>query len=245
MSKDVATKEQTEIAQSSDDPFVQMVERFATNPDIDADKLQKLVDMQMQILDRNAKTEFYDAMNRVQSKLPSVLPNKRNSQTNSDYADLKAISSAITPVYTAEGFSASFWQGKSDAEGMIRVVGILRHKSGYSEPERFVDIPPDKVGIKGSVNKTDIHAAGSAFTYGRRYLKAMMFDISVGLDTDGNADYERITEDQAANLEAMIEEVGADRQKFLAYCKVEDLVDLPAQYFHTAVSALEKKRKAS
>lgn len=239
------TKDVAVPAEQPENQFVQMVERFATNPDIDADKLQKLVDMQMQILDRDAKTDFYAAMNRVQAKLPAVVPNQHNSQTSSNYANLQAVSSAITPVYTAEGFSTSFWQGSSPVEGMIRVVGILRHSSGYSEPERFVDVPPDKTGIKGNVNKTDLHAAGSAFTYGRRYLKAMMFDISVGIDTDGNpTEYERISEEQVANIEALIDEVAADKDKFLNWANVEAIEDLAAKYYHTAIAMLEKKRRA-
>ena len=175
-----------EIDITQRDTFVAMVERLAANPDVDPDKMQKLVDMQMQIMDRNAKTSFYDAMNLVQAGIPSVLPDSRNPQTHSDYASLRAISAAIKPIYTAEGFSASFSEGKSDKEDHIRVDGLLRHRDGHSESDYKADLPLDKTGMKGSVNKTDIHAAGSTFTYGRRYLTCMMFDVAVGFDLDGN-----------------------------------------------------------
>ena len=51
-----------------------------------------------------------------------------------------------------------------------------------------------------------------------------------------------ITPDQAANLEALIEKVGADRPKFLRWLKVSSLSDLPADKYHGAVKALESKR---
>lgn len=245
MSTALATKETTEVAQSSDDPFVQMVERFATNPDIDADKLQKLVDMQMQILDRNAKTEFYDAMNRVQAELPTIINDAMNKQTGSWYAKLETINQKIKPIYTREGFSTSFWQGKAEQEGYVRVEGRLRHRTGHCEEGFVTEVPPDKTGIKGNVNKTDIHAAGSAFKYGRRYLTCLMFDVSTGdKDDDGNAaSYERISEEQLAKLEELITDVGADLPKFLSYCNIERLSDLPAKSYAKAVKALEKKRK--
>lgn len=184
--KSKAENASTAIIEHKSDPFVSMVERLAINEAVDPDKMQKLVDLQIQIMDRNARDEFYAAMNRVQERIPSVLPNKRNEQTHSDYSDIFAIAKAIKPVYTAEGFSASFSEGESKHEGWMRIVGVLRHRDGHSESDYYVDLPPDKEGIKGNVNKTDIHAAGSTFTYGRRYLTCLMFDIAVGEDTDGN-----------------------------------------------------------
>jgi hypothetical protein len=239
MSQELAKQE--DVAPS--DPFVEMVERLARIPELNPDTVQKFLDMQMQIMDRNAKTEFYDAMNRVQAKLPSVLPDSRNTQTNSDYASLKAISAAITPVYTAEGFSTSFWQGESDKPELIRVEGVLRHRAGHSEPVRHVQFPPDKVGIKGTVNKTDIHAAGSAFTYGRRYLKCMMFDVAVGADTDGNPPESGLSEEQQLNIQAILDELSDDKiDAFFKKARKEGIEDLLASRYDVYVKWLEKQR---
>lgn len=172
--------------QSSGDPFVDMVERIATNADIDADKLQKVLDVQMQVMDRQARDEFYRAMNRVQAELPMVARDAINTQTSSKYARLETISRALKPVYSKHGFSCSFTQDKADLENHIRVRGTLRHAAGHSESHYYVDVPLDDRGIKGSVNKTPTHATGSSFAYGRRYLTCMMFDIATGDDVDGN-----------------------------------------------------------
>ncbi len=188
---------------TSDDPFTAMVERLASNPDVDADKLDKLVSIQMRILDRQAEAAFNAAMARVQAKLPIVLQDAQNKQTGSRYARHEAISIAIKPIYTAEGFSTSFSQADSPREDHIRVNGTLRHTEGHSALY-FVDLPIDDRGIKGQVNKTPLHAAGSTFSYGRRYLTCMMFDVATGDDNDGNvceADAEVLSQQQLVELQ--------------------------------------------
>ena len=166
--------ESKDIVKTTAEPsqFMQMIEKIANNPKIDADTVEKFLDMQERILDRDAKTAFYGAMNIVQGQIETVIPDRYNLQTGSDYASLQAIDAAIKPVYTAQGFSVSFWQSKPETEGFIRVEGVLRHRDGHSEPYHL-ELPPDKAGIKGAVNKTDVHAAASTFNYARRYLTCM------------------------------------------------------------------------
>lgn len=237
----------TEVARKEDvaDPFMAMVERLASIPNLSAETVDRFLAMQERVMDREAKTAFYDAMNRVQARIPSVMPNKRNDQTSSDYANLKAISAAIKPVYTQEGFSASFWQGKAEQEGYIRVEGVLRHRDGHSEPYSL-ELPPDKVGIAGKVNKTDVHATGSTFTYGRRYLTCMMFDVAVGPDTDGNKPADTVTEEQVEVLARLLEKVtDEDHDLFFKWAKVERLEDLPAKKFATCEKKLKEKQRAA
>ena len=53
---------------------------------------------------------------------------------------------------------------------------------------------------------------------------------------------ERITEDQAANIESLITEVTANKEKFLAYFKIGAVEELAARDYKSAVKQLEKKR---
>ncbi|MEE9158951.1 MAG: ERF family protein [Gammaproteobacteria bacterium] len=234
-----------ETAVTVGDPFVMMVERLATNKDVDPDKLQKLVDIQIQIMDRTNEAEFNAAMSRVQAKLPEVERNADNLQTKSKYAKHEAIAKAIKPIYTAEGFSAVFSQGQSDIDGYIRINGRLRHSAGHSEPH-YVDLPLDKAGIKGNVNKTDLHATSSTFTYGRRILTCMMFDVATGDDTDGNLPQKTITTDQATVINDLIKETKANKKKVLGWAGgAETVEDIPASYYDEAVRLLEGRRGGS
>jgi hypothetical protein len=56
---------------------------------------------------------------------------------------------------------------------------------------------------------------------------------------------EFVTEQQVADLEALITEVNADRARFLKYIKVASLAQIPAANFATVVSLLESKRARS
>ena len=54
-----------------------------------------------------------------------------------------------------------------------------------------------------------------------------------------------ITEKQAQDLDALITEVGADRDAFLKFAKLEKLSDMKASDYDKAVKALNKKREAA
>lgn len=64
------------------------------------------------------------------------------------------------------------------------------------------------------------------------------------VDTDAQS-AETITDQQAAGLQAKMEEVGANKDRFLKYMKVEQLSDIRACDFGAAVNALESKRRTS
>ena len=233
-----------DIVQREDDPFVAMVERLATNKDVDPDKLEKLVDIQMRIMDRNAEAEFNAAMSRVQEKLPTIVKRAQNTHTNSTYAKHEAIAEGIKPIYTAEGFSTSFSQGKAQTKGYMGIDGILSHRAGHSRPY-WLELPPDDKGAKGNVNKTALHAAGSTFTYGRRYLTCLMFDVATGDDTDGNLPETGLSEKQEADLRALLDEVPkAVREEFWqrAHVYYEYYEDLKAHRYSTYVKWIESKR---
>lgn len=221
--------------------IVAVIERAAMNPDVDIEKMERLLAMQERILDRNAESAFAAAMTSVQSKLPTVFRASDNTQTGSKYAKHEAMAKAIKPIYTAEGFSITFSEGDSPKEKHVRILGILRHSSGHKELHH-VDIPLDIAGIKGTVNKTETHATGSTFSYGRRYLTLLMFDVATGDDNDGNGPADTITEEQAANLQALIEEVGANKAGFLRAMNVTSLDQIPAKLYQRGVKALEAKR---
>lgn len=223
--------------------ILQMVERVATNPEADMDKLERLLDMQERVLDRESKMAFSRAMSAAQSEMGRVAADAINPQTHSKYATYGSLDRAIRPVYTKHGFALSFDTGDAPLPDQVRVMCDVSHIDGYTR-SYHVDMPADGKGAKGGDVMTKTHAAGAAMSYGMRYLLKMIFNIAIGEDDkDGNVPVERITEQQAADLESLAEEVGADIPKFLKYLKIESLDQLPASWYDTAVKALEAKRK--
>lgn len=168
------------------DALIAVIDRAAANPDIDVEKMERLLAMQERILDRNAEVAFNEAMRAAQEEMPKVLRNKRNDQTNSNYADLEKVNDIIVPVYVKHGFSLSFGTADTQLPGHIRITCLVSHVAGHSRPY-FCDMPLDIAGIKGNQNKTPTHAHGSTMSYGRRYLTLLIFNITLtNEDNDGN-----------------------------------------------------------
>jgi len=171
----------TDLAQTGPDMFITQ----AIDKGMGPEQLQKLLDMKFQYDREEARKLYNVAMVETQAKMKTVQRDAQNKQTSSQYSRLETIIQVASPVWTAAGLSLSFYEGKAETAGDIRTVCDILHADGHTET-RFVDFPPDVAGIKGSVNKTGIHAKGSTFSYGRRYLTCMIFNIPTGDDNDGN-----------------------------------------------------------
>lgn len=182
--KQLALSETPVVSESA--AIIQVIERAASNPSVDIEKMERLLAMQERILDRQAEQQYAAAMVRAQQNMPVVVKNKANQQTNSRYADLEAINKQIKPVYSREGFSLSFDTENSTLENHIKVVCEVLHSGGHSK--RFgYDAPLDDAGIAGKVNKTPTHARGSSISYGQRYLIKLIFNLTIANeDDDGN-----------------------------------------------------------
>lgn len=225
--------------------IVQMIERAAMNPAVDIDKMERLLQMQERVMARNAEQSFNIALNEAQAALGPVAADAANPQTKSRYASYLALDKAVRPVYSSHGFSLSFNTDEGAPADHVRLVCDVRHRDGHKE-RYHVDMPADGKGAKGGDVMTKTHAAGSAFSYGQRYLLKLIFNIAVGDDDDGNRagdNGQKVTPEQVDDLVALMEEVAADRTKFLNYLRIDTLAHLPANRFQDAVRLLEAKRK--
>lgn len=225
--------------------YLQLIKNAASDPAVDVNKLEKLLEMQERILARRAEMAFSAAMTSAQSVVKRIAADALNPQTRSKYATYQALDKALRPIYTSNGFALSFNTEDSPLPEYMRVVCDVSHVDGHSRKYRL-DMPIDGKGAKGGDVMTKTHAVGAGASYGMRYLLKMIFNVAIGEDdNDGNEVSPAISEDQVATLKAMIEEVKADESKFLKYMRVEVLKDIPADKYAAAVKALEKKRRAA
>lgn len=167
------------------DAFVQLVERLATNPDVDVQKLEKLIEMQERILRVNAEAAFNAAYAVMQPELPFIAENgsikNRDGSVRSKYATLEDIQQATKPIMAKHGFAIRHrTEWPVDGSGIIRIVGILTHRDGHREETAF-EAPADK-----SEYRTDVQSQGSTISYGRRYTTIELLNIETrGTDNDG------------------------------------------------------------
>lgn len=232
-----------------------IIERAARDPNVDIEKLERLMAMQERMTARAAEGAFNAAMQAAQAEMPQVTRDARNDQTRSRYARLETISAAIKPVVTQHGFSLSYGTDHSPLADHYGVTCLVAHSGGFSRLYR-ADIPTDANGMKGNQNKTATHAFGSTMSYGRRYLLLMVFDIALtNEDDDGQAAGRRqgdrgapasgggevVTDDQAATLRDALTGAGGDIDRFVRFFRIECLPDLPAARFDEAMRMIAAK----
>jgi hypothetical protein len=183
--------------------IIQVIERAALNPDIDVDKMERLLAMQERIIAKQAEQGYADAMVAAQAEMPVVIAKETNTQTNSKYADLEAVNRVAKPIYTKHGFSVSFDTDVSPLPNCVRIIATVLHRGGHSKSFNY-DAPIDDAGAKGVVNKTPTHGRASSVSYTQRYLLKIIFNITIaGEDNDGNG----ATNDKGVNVED-IKEMG-------------------------------------
>lgn len=161
------------------DPMVAMIERLATNKDVDVEKLRSILDMQKGILAYNAEAAFNAAFAQMQAKLPTVVE-RGVGDKGMRYARLEDINEAVRPILGEFGFSMSHRTEWPDAK-TVKVIGILTHREGHSRTSEF-QASADQTGSKNA-----IQALGSSVHYGRRYTTKDLLNIATrGEDDDGH-----------------------------------------------------------
>lgn len=191
--------------------IMQMIERVVLNPEADMDKLDKMLDMQERILNRNAKQAFTADLAAMQSELPLV-GKAGEGHNKAKYAKLEDINEAIRPTLQKYGFAVTFRTKQTDKT--LTVIAILSHRLGHSEDTDLI-LPLDTSGSKNAVQ-----AVGSTISYGKRYALCALLNISTGDDTDGNLPPPKqesiyITEDDVFEILEKLTEKKIPKEEFL------------------------------
>src|SRR2546430_8064708 len=78
--------ERKEVAVSESTALIQVIERAARDPDIDIDKMERLLAMQERIIARDAEARFNAAMTAAQAEMGRISADATNPETHSKYA---------------------------------------------------------------------------------------------------------------------------------------------------------------
>lgn len=168
------------------DPFLMMIERAASDPRVDIDKMDRLLQMKERRDAEQSRIAFDAAMAGAQEAMRAISPDKDNSQTKSKYASYAALDHAVRPIYSRHGFALSFNTGDAPNPAEVRVLCTVSHRGGHRQDYK-IDMPADGKGAQGAAVMTRTHATGAATQYGQRYLLKLIFNLAVGdVDDDGN-----------------------------------------------------------
>lgn len=226
--------------------LLDVIARAARDPNVDIDKMERLIAMQERVQSRNAEIAFNAALAELQPGLPVINERggikDRNGNVQSTYALWEDVNEAIRPLLAMHGFALRFRVERTGDQ--ISVTGILSHRDGHSE-QTTLSLPAD-----GSGSKNAVQAVGSSTSYGKRYTAFALLNITTtGEDDDGRKGgmVSTITLKQYDELLRRMSEVGADHERFVSFLqsakllKGEDLSELPVTSYERALAELAKK----
>lgn len=231
--------------------IITVIERAAMNPNVDIDKMERLLMMQERIIAKNAEQVFNAALAEMQDELPVILESgaikNSSGKVQSTYAKWEDINEAIKPILRKHGFALTF---KSEINGSVKVTGILTHKAGHREQTEIV-LPADTSGSKNAVQ-----AVASSVSYGQRYTAKLLLNFtSRGEDDDGQSAGQQKAKEpmkatcingaQIADLRNALKVAGCDEAEFLKAAKVESINAITVDRFQGGKEWIQKRAQAN
>lgn len=205
--------------------------------------LEKLMSLQERWEANQARKAFDNAMAAAKAEIPTINKNREvdftsnKGRTNYRHEDLSEIARVVTPILAKHGLSYRY-RTDSPISGPVTVTCIVSHRDGHSEENTLM------AGRDDSGNKNSIQGVGSTITYLQRYTLKAALGLAASQDDDGKTAEESgpITEKQLEDLRALMDEVGADVERFCKYFQIDALPHLPLDRYGAAVKSLEAKR---
>jgi hypothetical protein len=217
-------------------------------PDISEDRLRFLTATHKDMVDRQARLEYFAAKAQMGPEMPVIekkgkisYESKRTGKSRSTPYELwEDVVEIITPVCSKFGFSIDHQAWTEPPEvppGKVKVTTYLRHIGGHWEQTSFV-APLDSSGEKNVIQQ-----AKSTVSYLKRINAGLLINfVARGEDNDGADGPETasggatLSDEQIKQLEANIKAVKLDRAMFLAKYKLSEVSELAANKFQVAMS---------
>jgi len=209
------------------------------------DMVEKLMVLQEKWEKSQARKAFDNAMADAKAEIPTITKNREvdftsaKGRTHYRYEDLGEIARVVSPILAKHGLSYRY-RTTSHVNEPVTVTCIVSHRDGHFEENTLC------AGRDESGNKNSIQAIGSTSTYLQRMTLKAALGLAVSNDDDAKAAgaSEEISLEQVEQLVALADEVGADKEAFCRYFKVDGFANITTKDFPRAIAALNKKRAA-
>ena len=234
-------------ATTTEKQMIATIAQMAINPSVDVEKIDKLLSIQIKMMDRQAKMDYDQALANVQAHMPRI--NRRGEIKNkaghvvAKYMLYEDIDEIIRPLLHSEGFSLKH-DRQHVGEKMI-VTTTLKHRSGYEESVS-IPLPYDKPNAL----KSELQAAVGTFSVGKRVNVCSLLNIVAEGEDDESSKSEAtpISEEQAAEIKEWLERLQAsgknvDIKKFVNYLGSESVDQIPLVKYETAIELLRRKER--
>ena len=213
----------------------------AIEKNLDPDKLEKLMILQERWVATQASQAFGVAMSEFQGNCP-VIPCSKEVKGKKGftykYSPLDKTQVLIQPFLTAQGLSVTY-STKIHSDGYLTAFCKVSHIAGHFEISEFT-CPVDK-----DMAVNDSQRQGSVNSYAKRYALANALNLVFEREDDdgaGGGNKKVITEEQVANIEALISEVSADLAGLLKWQGVDSIETILLSDYRDVVAELESRR---
>ena len=229
-----------------DTSIMGMLATAVKDPEFDADKLEKLIQLKNQVDAVEAKKAFNDAMYLFHQDPPIIKKDKpvygkdRSKGPQYFHADFGDALRLIRPLLLKVGIVAT-WSSEPMGNGETRVTCMLRHKLGHEEMSTMSGTP------ETGGSKNAIQGVGSADSYLRRYtLLSVTGLVAEGEDNDGQGGQQLdgpISEEMLAKLVEEAEARDVDKVAFCRRLKVNSLPEIKVSEYGKAIKLIQSKPK--
>lgn len=215
--------------------LIQIVQRT----DIDPDRLEKFLDLQIKMENRQAEAALNKALAGFQAECPIIQRTKKAH--NSNYAPYDEIKHTIKPIAHKYGLSWSF-SVSDKSETIKEIVITVRHKDGAQFNSSYLFPSMDDGGKMNSSQRTK-----SANSYAKRVVLENALDIaSAEMDDDASRALDNpATPSQIAEIEKLIIDTKSDLTKFKAAFQIKEFSDFSELEAKDAIHALKEKRSTA
>lgn len=212
---------------------------------VDAEQLSKLMDLQERYERNRAAEAFGAALTKFQSMCPTVFKSrtaKVKTTTGGEYsykfASFDNIMRAVSPILAQCDLAVTFATEQLEkSPNILKVSCCVRHGIHVQETTCFVPIPDMKVN--------DTQKYGAAVSYAKRYTLCAALNIVVSdEDNDAAGLIDAITEEQVAEIYALLERKGIAAGPVCKFIQVERIEDVRQADYVKLVDYLRRKKDA-
>lgn len=235
MSKAVALKEiETPKESSMQSALIEIVRRN----DIDPDKLEKFLDLQIKMEDRQAESALNEALAGFQAECPIIQKTKKSH--NSNYAPYDEIKHIVKPIALKYGLSWSF-SVSDKSESIKEIVITVRHKAGAQFCSSYLFPSMDDGGKMNSSQRTK-----SANSYAKRVVLENALDIaSAEMDDDARRAIDSVASpEQVATIKDLMSKTKVTDAMIFERYRINSFDDLSSHDAKKAILALKERRSA-
>ena len=236
----VKNREPEALATVPDNPMVLIQQAIESG--LDAGHIEKLMDLQERWERNQAQKGFSAALAEFQRTCPPIKKGRKIDMGRGDgpmYASLDDIMKVISPILADCGLSVAFSATVNDAGSIV--ADCIVHYQLHAE-RSSVTLP-----VPSNMRVNDTQKMGAALSYAKRYALCAALNIVVtDEDDDAYGQIETLDEEQAAEIDRMLVESGADVPKFKRWAGIRDggtIADMPVGKYEQAVKLLRDKLK--